>query len=75
MAIKELNFKKNCLDFWGGIFSDVLSLKNRIKFHRKCLGGGIGLLSGMMIAFANRVKRGQVNRVVNRVWKVFFNAD
>jgi GT2 family glycosyltransferase len=48
-------------------FSDVLTLKNRVKFHRKYLGGGIGLWSGMTIAFANRVKRGQVSRI----WKVF----
>lgn len=47
-------------------FTDVLSLKNRIKFHKKYLGGGLGLWSGMMIAFGNRVRRGQMNRV----WKV-----
>ena len=47
-------------------FIDVLSLKNRITFHKKYLGGGIGLWSGMMIAFANRIKRGQVGRI----WKV-----
>lgn len=46
-------------------FVDVLSLKNRIKFHRKYLGGGLGLWIGMMIAFGNRIKRGQMNRV----WK------
>jgi hypothetical protein len=45
-------------------FADVLSLKNRIKFHRKYLGGGIGLWSGMMIAFLNRVKRGQIDRIL-----------
>jgi hypothetical protein len=38
-------------------FVDVLSLKNRIKFHRKYLGGGIGLWSGMMVAFFNRIIR------------------
>lgn len=51
-------------------FIDVLSLKNRIKFHRKYLGGGIGLWSGMMMAFLNRVKRGQFNRI----FKVLKNA-
>jgi GT2 family glycosyltransferase len=45
-------------------FVDVLSLKNRIKFHRKYLGGGLGLWIGMMIAFFNRVKRGQTNRAL-----------
>jgi hypothetical protein len=48
-------------------FSDVLGLKNRIKFHRKYLGGGIGLWSGMVIAFYNRIKR----RQFQRIWKVF----
>lgn len=43
-------------------FSDVLTLKNRIKFHKKYLGGGVGLWIGMMIACVNRVKRGQVGR-------------
>ena len=46
-------------------FIDVLSLKNRIIFHKKYLGGGVGLWSGMIIAFGNRVKRGQVDRI----WK------
>jgi len=44
-------------------FSDILTLKNRIKFHRKYLGGGVGLWSGMIIAFINRIKRGQSSRV------------
>lgn len=45
-------------------FSDVLTLKNRIKFHKKYLGGGIGLWSGLMIAFLNRIKRGQFKRII-----------
>lgn len=48
-------------------FSDILSIKNRIKFHRKYLGGGLGLWLGMMIAFSNRIKRGQLDRI----WKIF----
>lgn len=48
-------------------FVDVLSLKNRIRFHRKYLGGGFGLWLGMLLAFSNRVKRGQMDRI----WKVF----
>jgi len=43
--------------------SDVLTLKNRIKFHRKYLGGGVGLWFGLLIAFFNRVKRGQSDRI------------
>ena len=50
--------------------SDILSLRNRIKFHRKYLGGGIGLWIGMMIAFWNRIKRWQSNRIR----KVLFNV-
>lgn len=45
-------------------FSDVLLLKNRIKFHRKYLGGGIGLWMGMCVAFINRIRRGQIDRIV-----------
>lgn len=44
-------------------FSDVLSLKNRIKFHKKYLGGGMGLWIGMFISFLNRIKRGQFSRI------------
>ena len=47
-------------------FIDVLSLRNRIKFHKKYLSGGIGLWAGMMIAFFNRIKRGQIDRI----WKL-----
>ncbi|NOR54699.1 MAG: glycosyltransferase [Sulfurovum sp.] len=47
-------------------FMDILSLKNRIKFHTKYLGGGAGLWLGLMITFLNRIKRGQLNRI----WKV-----
>ncbi|ADV46665.1 glycosyltransferase family 2 protein [Nitratifractor salsuginis] len=45
-------------------FSDVLILKNRIKFHKKYLGGGISLWLGIMIAFMKRVKRGHSNRIL-----------
>lgn len=44
-------------------FSDVLALKNRIKFHRKYLGGGIGLWLGLGIAFLNRIRRNQIRRI------------
>lgn len=44
-------------------FSDVLTLKNRIKFHRKYLGGGIGLWFGLCIAFFNRIRRKQASRI------------
>lgn len=45
-------------------FVDVLSLKNRIKFHKKYLGGGLGLWIGMIMAFLNRIKRRQTKRVL-----------
>jgi len=45
-------------------FSDVFTLKNRMKFHKKYLSGGVGLWIGMMIAFANRVKRGHISRIL-----------
>ncbi|WP_109091956.1 glycosyltransferase family 2 protein [Aggregatibacter actinomycetemcomitans] len=44
-------------------FSDVLTLKNRIKFHKLYLGGGIGLWIGILIAFFNRIRRGQMSRI------------
>jgi len=44
-------------------FSDVLSLKNRIRFHRKYLGGGPGLWSGIFISFLIRISRGQTKRI------------
>lgn len=43
--------------------SDVLTLRNRIKFHRKYLGGGIGLWLGLFIAFLNRIRRKQASRI------------
>lgn len=51
--------------------SDVLSLRNRIIFHRKYLGGGIGLWLGMLIAFFNRLRR----RQFSRIYKVFLKND
>ena len=48
-------------------FADLLFIKNRIKFHKKYLGGGIGLWSGLFITFINRIRRGQIDRI----WKVF----
>lgn len=45
-------------------FTDVLSLKNRMKFHRKYLGGGFGLWSGIVLAFLNRTRRGQAGRIL-----------
>jgi len=45
-------------------FSDILSIKNRIKFHKKYLGGGLGLYISLLITLLNRVKRKQFNRIV-----------
>ncbi|BAT71069.1 glycosyl transferase, group 2 [Thermosulfidibacter takaii ABI70S6] len=43
-------------------FADLLFIRNRIKFHKKYLGGGIGLHFGLMITIANRIKRKQFKR-------------
>lgn len=48
-------------------FIDVLSLKNRIIFHKKYLGGGFRLYLGMIPVIFNRIKRGQFSRI----WKIF----
>jgi GT2 family glycosyltransferase len=45
-------------------FSDILSLKNRIKFHKKYLNGGVWLWIGILITFINRIRRGQINRIL-----------
>jgi hypothetical protein len=45
---------------------DALSLTNRIKFHKKYLGGGIGLWLGMVLAFFIRIGKGQVDTI----WKM-----
>jgi len=42
---------------------DILSLINRTKFHKKYLGEGIGLWLGVAIAFFNRIRRGQADRI------------
>ena len=47
-------------------FSDILSLQNRVTFHRKYLGGGIGLYTGLLISLIVRIKRLQLKRV----WKI-----
>lgn len=45
-------------------FLDVLSLNNRIKFHKKYLGGGIGLWIGLSISLLRRLFKGQFKRVI-----------
>lgn len=42
---------------------DLLQIKNRIKFHRKYLGGGIGIYLSMMAVLFNRIRRLQFDRV------------
>jgi GT2 family glycosyltransferase len=49
-------------------FSDVLSLKNRIKFHRKYLGGGFGLWFGMLAVLINRIRRNKFAVI----WKLIY---
>jgi GT2 family glycosyltransferase len=48
-------------------FADLLSIKNRIKFHRKYLGGGLGMYLGIVATIINRIKRRQWKRAVKVV--------
>jgi GT2 family glycosyltransferase len=50
-------------------FSDILSIKNRMKFHRKYLGGRLGLYIGLFITILNRIKRKQFKRIVKILFK------
>jgi len=52
-------------------FIELLKLGNRIKFHRKYLGGGFGLYLGFLIVIFNRIKRGQISRV-GKILKMLF---
>lgn len=52
-------------------FSDILSIKNRIKFHKKYLGGRLGLYIGLFITILNRIKRKQFNRI----FKMFYYSN
>ena len=45
-------------------FADLLFIKNRIKFHKKYLGGGLGLYLGVFITILNRIKRKQFRRTI-----------
>lgn len=45
-------------------FVDILIINNRMKFHKKYLGGGIGLWMGIFITLFNRIKRAQFKRVI-----------
>lgn len=42
---------------------DLLQIKNRIKFHKKYLGGGVGIYLSLMAVLFNRVRRLQFDRV------------
>jgi len=53
-------------------FIELLKLGNRIKFHKKYLGGGVGLYLGFLIVIFNRIKRGQLSRV-GKILKILFN--
>lgn len=44
--------------------SDILSIRNRIKFHKKYLGGGIGLYFSLLFTVLNRLKRLQFHRAL-----------
>ena len=41
---------------------DLLQIRNRIKFHKKYLGGGIGLFFSLGLVLFNRLKRLQFDR-------------
>ncbi|PJG83508.1 glycosyltransferase family 2 protein [Caviibacterium pharyngocola] len=43
-------------------FSDILTFRNRVKFHKKYLGGGVGLWIGSAITIFNRFRRSQFKR-------------
>lgn len=43
---------------------DLLQIKNRMKFHKKYLGGGIGIYLSLMAVILNRIKRFQFDRAV-----------
>lgn len=42
---------------------DLLQIKNRIKFHKKYLGGGIGIYLSLIVVLFNRLRRLQFDRV------------
>lgn len=42
---------------------DLLQIKNRIKFHKKYLGGGIGIYLSLIAVLFNRLRRLQFDRV------------
>lgn len=51
--------------------SDILSLKNRVKFSKKYLKNRFGLYLGLFISFLIRIKRGQVGRAF-KIIKIIF---
>ena len=52
---------------------DLLVLKNRIYFHKKYLGGGLGLYITLMIIIFNRLKRKQFKRIFKMMKVIFLN--
>ena len=53
---------------------DLLQIKNRIKFHKKYLGGGIGIYFSLMVVILNRIKRLQFDRALE-VGKYMFLGE
>jgi GT2 family glycosyltransferase len=43
-------------------FSDLLSIENRVKFHRKYMKNRVGVYFGLILAIFNRLKRKQAKR-------------
>lgn len=45
-------------------FSDLLSMNNRILFHKKYLGGGLGLWLGMSMTIFKRLTQGKISTII-----------
>jgi hypothetical protein len=45
-------------------FSDLLSMNNRIIFHRKHLGGGLGLWLGISLTIFKRISQGKIQTII-----------
>ena len=51
-------------------FIELLKLKNRIYFHKKYLGGGLGLYLGFFLVIVNRIRRKQF-LLIPKILKLF----
>lgn len=53
---------------------DLLQIRNRVKFHRKYLGGGIGIYLSLVAVIFNRIRRLQFDRALE-VGKYMFLGE